>query len=698
MTRFDRVRPFRFSAAIVAALAAGLALAPATLRAQPPPESDPAFDQVPLDMGDDWSDEVPAHIAVVDGSGWLERDGVSEAAAENTPLLAGDRLHTAAGRLEVVFADGSILAFDQQTDGTLLSDTLLRLERGRVRLDLARAAGATGYRIDAVGTTSWIRSAGEYRVQIDSQGEAAPRVQLLVIRGAAELASADERTLVRAGYEATATAVTTPSLPYAVTVSSWDGFDRWWDERRYDRTGLASTRYLPTEISYYGGLLDRHGDWGYEATVGTYVWYPRVDPGWQPYSTGRWSFVGSYGWVWVGVDRWAWPTHHYGRWGVSGRRYYWIPGRRWAPAWVTWTSTPGYVGWCPIGFDNRPLVSVSVGFSSGWRGWTYLPSRSFNSRVAVANHRRDRYLPPRNTRFVENYRGPVRPAGLVTRNSPGLRGPAAADRSSVAVPRWAPRDVPAGAASSDPFARRVRSAPTRATGARAVARQPESPAPRTAPARGVRPSANAPRATRPASGVSSPAPTQRAPTVRPSASGAARSRLGAPAMPPPAGDTPRTAPRSTVEPPRTMRRAPVTAPRTESGARGRMDRTPAVEPDAAPAAGAGRRTGRAVLPPAPRAEPGGRPLRTMPASRPPSSSPSRTWSAAPGGDDRVAPAPAARGRTAPSRVEREAPSQAPRVQAPRPAERPAPAARRAPAESGSRDGGQRAAPRGARAR
>jgi hypothetical protein len=304
---------------------------------------------------------------------------------------------------------------------------------------LTRAAGAAGYRVDAGGTTAWIQTAGEYRIRVDERGGTTPDVRLLTIRGMAELSSGEERTVVRAGYEAGASATTSPSLPYAVAVSTADEFDRWWDDDRYERASVASSQYLPTEIAYYGGVLDRHGEWGYEPSHG-YVWYPRVDVAWQPYSTGRWSFVGSYGWVWIGADRWSWPTHHYGRWGWSGRRYYWIPGRRWAPAWVSWTSAPGYVGWCPLGYDDRPLVSIHVGVSQGWRSWTYLPSRHFDTRIVVATGHRGRYLPPRDARFARDYRGPIRPVGVVTRAGSGLRGP------SHAIPRG---DVRARTITSD---------------------------------------------------------------------------------------------------------------------------------------------------------------------------------------------------------------------------------------------------------
>ena len=84
--------------------------------------------------------------------------------------------------------------------------------------------------------------------------------------------------------------------------------------------------------------FDRHGDWSYEAPYG-YVWYPRVAVGWRPYHYGKWSYHFQFGWFWVGIDRWSWPTHHYGRWGYSSGGWYWIPDRRWGPAWVAVSSS-----------------------------------------------------------------------------------------------------------------------------------------------------------------------------------------------------------------------------------------------------------------------------------------------------------------------------------------------------------------------
>ena len=263
-------------------------------------------------------DDVPAHIAVVDGAASLEREGRREALEENTLLLAGDRIRTERGRVEVIFDDGSVLDVDEFTSMDLLSDSLMRLTAGRIRLAITRVTNTLTYRIDAAGTTSWIANAGEYRVAIRDGRATTPEVELSVFRGVAELETTHGTTLVRTGAQAFAVSTSAPSQSYAVNVAIVDDFDRWTENLRNTRLGDDSARYLPPELSYYGGELDESGSWGYEADYGA-VWYPRVDVGWRPYNHGRWNFYGSFGWTWVGGPRWAWPTHHYGRWGYSNK-------------------------------------------------------------------------------------------------------------------------------------------------------------------------------------------------------------------------------------------------------------------------------------------------------------------------------------------------------------------------------------------
>ena len=108
------------------------------------------------------------------------------------------------------------------------------------------------------------------------------------------------------------------------------------------------------DVRRYAPAFDTYGSWRSRAAYG-YVWYPRVAPGWRPYHHGRWVSLRPHGWTWIAGDPWGWPTHHYGRWGFSRPGWFWIPGRTWGPAWVSWAYAPGYVSWCPLGWNNRPV-------------------------------------------------------------------------------------------------------------------------------------------------------------------------------------------------------------------------------------------------------------------------------------------------------------------------------------------------------
>lgn len=118
---------------------------------------------------------------------------------------------------------------------------------------------------------------------------------------------------------------------------------------------------------------------------------------------------------------------------------------------MSWAYAPGYVGWCPLGYDNRAVFSfsyVSGGYGYGhgydrWHGWTVLPTRSFRPNVAVARHA----VPGRSlsadvvNRFAVRRVEPDRPATGFSRapalGSPGSRG--------YAVPR-----ATAGGSRPDP--------------------------------------------------------------------------------------------------------------------------------------------------------------------------------------------------------------------------------------------------------
>ena len=87
----------------------------------------------------------------------------------------------------------------------------------------------------------------------------------------------------------------------------------------------------------------------------------------------------------------AWAVYHYGRWAFEPQMgWYWVPGRVWAPAWVSWRRSNDYVGWAPLPPEGDGLsISVSISTYEPPRShWHFVPVRKFASRdlsVVVVN-------------------------------------------------------------------------------------------------------------------------------------------------------------------------------------------------------------------------------------------------------------------------------------------------------------------------
>jgi len=237
--------------------------------------------------------------------------------------------------------------------------------------------------------------------------------------------------------------------------------------------GSQSATHLPPELDVYGGTFDQYGTWQYDTPYG-YVWYPTVAAGWQPYYYGYWAPVPRYGYTWIGADLWAWPTHHYGRWGFARNRWFWIPGRTWGPAWVSWASAPGYVSWCPLGFDGRPVFPFSYGFGRSWAGWPILPRANFGAfRYYAHRNAVDPRRIPANAAFVARTGPPAPPAARVGRANVN-NGPTV----GVAVPRY-PRQSSVASRQMPVTPRQVQGNPEQSRGVgspQSTVGSPQSPA------------------------------------------------------------------------------------------------------------------------------------------------------------------------------------------------------------------------------
>jgi len=125
--------------------------------------------------------------------------------------------------------------------------------------------------------------------------------------------------------------------------------------------------------------LGPHGLWVRHERY-QYVFCPRVDARWRPYTEGRWRYLRDRGWYFDSDEPFAWAVYHYGRWVDDDRLgWCWVPGTKWAPAWVSWRRGDGYIGWAPLPPENDGFqisIEVNVG-EPPEDDWVFIPVRSF---------------------------------------------------------------------------------------------------------------------------------------------------------------------------------------------------------------------------------------------------------------------------------------------------------------------------------
>ena len=127
----------------------------------------------------------------------------------------------------------------------------------------------------------------------------------------------------------------------------------------------------------YRVFYDALVDYGYWILIEPFGWVfrPRVNfDVWNPYYDGFWSPTDAYGWVWVSAEPFGWATFHYGRWFRDDfQGWVWVPGLDWAPAWVSWNTSPTSIAWAPLG-PNSTWTSAAQGAQ-----YAVVPRQDFGS-------------------------------------------------------------------------------------------------------------------------------------------------------------------------------------------------------------------------------------------------------------------------------------------------------------------------------
>ncbi|MGQ9752861.1 MAG: DUF6600 domain-containing protein [Thermoanaerobaculaceae bacterium] len=357
-------------------------------------------------------------------------------AVVNMPILPGDRMETARGsRAEIHLADGSTVWLDQFTTldfdaiawsrGSSAQRTVLFLAAGTLALEVG--PNAPSMRLDTKAGTVYLAKNGLYRLEVKGD-----RLRVATVQGTAELPAGLGSTILRAGLAAWV--VDGEAGSQFAWAGDSDEFWQWVMERRTPPAASTTARYVQNQTRAY--ILDSYGDWVYVTELGAYGWRPRVSLTWVPYSFGRWYWT-PVGWSWVSYEPWGWYPYHYGSWYFSvGIGWVWFWDSVWAPAWVHWIYTPGYVGWCPRGyydwwwwhhcnhcrFQPRRWNEVTFDFSGRVhfrdvdpRPWTLVPE----DRFTYSHIEQVRLEPERFFRTVGSDRqGYVRSGPLLPRPDP----------------------------------------------------------------------------------------------------------------------------------------------------------------------------------------------------------------------------------------------------------------------------------------
>ena len=162
-------------------------------------------------------------------------------------------------------------------------------------------------------------------------------------------------------------------------------------------------------IDFFYDNVGSDGTWVEVADYG-YCWQPSVavsNSKWRPYSDGYWAYT-DVGWTWVSYEDFGWATYHYGRWTrLRDRGWFWVPGREWGPAWVSWRTGGDYVGWAPlpprgggeVDYDERPINGqVDVEFDIGPAYYNFVDVRYIGEPVL-----RERIVEPNlNITYISN--------------------------------------------------------------------------------------------------------------------------------------------------------------------------------------------------------------------------------------------------------------------------------------------------------
>ena len=333
------------------------------------------------------------------GESYVDRsfeEGLEEAVV-NLPVFNRDRVGTTDGRLELYLGRLNYLRLDYDSEILFYqaprlgkTRTTIRMDRGGIYLYVNQLDYGRDIQVQTPDCGVFILENGRYRINVNTQGG----TEILVYRGMTEVSGEYRGSNVRSMYGMTMFDGDVYQSPAPIIRSGQDDFGLWNMERNRLISRLIGyrSRYLNPAYANYEYELSRSGRWIYDRSFRTHIWIPH-NPGttWKPYYRGRWIHHPYYGYVWTSYDPWGWYTHHYGRWHWShAYGWYWIPGNKWSPAWVSWSWTDNYYGWCPLSIWNRPVIVIN---NKWMRNYQYRSGFPFHSSSVIVVNKGNLWSP-----------------------------------------------------------------------------------------------------------------------------------------------------------------------------------------------------------------------------------------------------------------------------------------------------------------
>ncbi|HKR22893.1 MAG TPA: DUF6600 domain-containing protein, partial [Pyrinomonadaceae bacterium] len=329
-----------------------------------------------------------ARLQYISGEVSLQPGGVNDwvAGSLNRPLTTADRIWTDNNARAELHLGSAVMRVNAETSLTftnLNDDTFqVELDQGTLNLRIRRLYAGEIYEVDTPNIAFTITKAGEYRFDVDPQGD----ITFVTVRKGQGEATGDGRSVkVKSDRQARFTGGT--SLVHQVyDAPNRDGFEDWCRvrDRRLDYS--PSVRYVSADV-IGAEDLDEYGSWRVVPSYGA-IWVPRVEASWAPYHYGHWAWVEPWGWTWIDDAPWGFAPTHYGRWVYYSSRWAWVPGPVrvrpvYAPALVAWVggshigvgitiSSAPTVGWFPLGY-GEPYIPP------------YSGSRNYFHNVNVSN-------------------------------------------------------------------------------------------------------------------------------------------------------------------------------------------------------------------------------------------------------------------------------------------------------------------------